>query len=190
MDRETASNVLIGGLLLSVLILGFAAVGGAAWFALYAVEIGVKHFLPALGRHWDLAFYGALAVGTFSAGLVDLWKKRWRNAFLSLALVPMLFSIPLAAIRTAVRSDGPFPVWPALLIFVVQHVPLSRLEFFAGALTVAGCIALNAGLLGAGAAAHYLAFCIPIGSLAWLVIYVRHERFARTDASALFPTRT
>ena len=188
--RETASNLLLGAILLAAFALLCLVLFGAVLLPVYAAELAIKHFLPGLGRHWDLEFYGLLCLAALGSGIVDFWKRRWTNAFLSLATIPMMLSIPFATVRSAVRSDGPFAAWPALLIFVVQHVPLSRLEFFASALTISGCIAVNTGLLGMGTAAHYVAYCILFAVFAWFVIRIRHERFVRTDANSLFPTKT
>jgi hypothetical protein len=176
--RETASNVLLGAILLAAFALLCLVLVGAVLLPVYAADLAVKHFLPGLGRRWDLEFYGLLCLVALAEGLTDLWTKRWTNAFLSLASVPMMLSIPFATVRTAVRSDGPFPVWPVLLIFMV-HIPVTRFEFLMAASVIGGCVAVNTGLLGSGAVAHYVAYCILFVTFLWFVVQARRGRIGR-----------
>ena len=188
--RETASDVLLGAILLITFAVLCLVLAGAVLLPIYAVDRAVKHFLPGLGRHWDLEFYGLLCIAAFACGLTGLWKRRWTNAFLSLATIPMMLSIPFATIRSAVRSDGPFAVWPLFLIFVVQYVPLTRFEFFAAALTISGCVAVNTGLLGSGVVAHFIAYCILFATFVWFVVDTRRLRTKITDTNSFSPTST
>jgi hypothetical protein len=177
--RETASNVLLGAILLAAFALLCLVLVGAVLLPVYAADLAVKHFLPGLGRRWDLEFYGLLCLVALASGLIDFWKRRWTNAFLALATIPMILSIPFATVRSAVRSDGPFPVWPVFLIFVVQHTPLTRFEFLAAALTISGCVAVNAGFFGSGIVAHYIAYCFPLATFVWFIVQVRRGRIGR-----------
>jgi hypothetical protein len=188
--RETTSNVLLGTILLAAFVLICLILSVAILFPIYAVDRAVKHFLPGLGRHWDIEFYGFVCIAALACGLTDLWKKRWTNAFLSLASIPMMLSIPFATVRSALRSDGPFAPWPAFLILVMQYVPLTRLEFFAAALTISGCIAVNTGLLGSGAFAHFIAYGILFATFVWFVIDTRRLRTKIKDLDSLSPTST
>jgi len=169
MSRGTALDVLIGTMLLLIFAGGVAAYALALGVSLYAINLGVTRFLPALHHHEMSAILAILVFLSLVSGVRQARKHCWRNAFLSLAIAPMILSILFANPGSAFGLNGS---WWAVCIFVILGVPsgspATRFRFFVIASAVCTIVAVNAGLLGAGLA-RIATDCVLVGCFAWLV---------------------
>ena len=189
MSRETPVNVLLGLFLLFVFavpfLLGIFAIG----FAVQYLDLAFRKFVPALARPWDVVFYGILCLWSLISGVGHLRKWRWRNAFLSLAIVPMIISIWLAGRRLPFR-DNAFFAWPwFLVVFASTDSLLTRLEFTLGGILIGASVGVSTGLLGSGTVAQVVADCIFLGAITLLSIHLRRLQRKATDPEAPALTR-
>jgi hypothetical protein len=124
------------------------------------------------------------------SGVTNLRKRRWRDAFLCLAILAMIASIRFAGPHSMFGIDGSIWVWPWLIVTAAQS-GLNRSQFFLAGSVIGAVVAINAGLLGAGTlcrVASYGVLLVSLGLAAWSI---RSGMTNRVDSNpqSLLPTR-
>ena len=191
--REIALNTLLG----AALILTFAAfvvVGlGATLLAFNLVGVAEKHFLPGLARPGDATYYGIFCVWSLIAGTGHLRKRRWLNAFVSIAGGAMILSIFFARPDSALGPSGPLQI---LVILPILATPtdscLTRFRFFSAVSLISAVVAVNTDLLGSGAFARIAADWVLVGTIGWFARDVLQRWIGPKNAgpqTPLSPTR-
>jgi len=174
MNRGTVLNVFLGLVLILVFAVLFAAGLGAIAFAFYVIDLAAKRFLPGLPHSSDLEFYSLLSLVWLISGIMNLRKRLWRSAFLSLATIPAIVSVWLANPHSPAGRDSFWSIWiVAILLATAQKSSVPRSEFFLGAAIVSVILALNTGLLGFGVFAHAAWSCTVVAAIALFVIPLR-----------------
>jgi hypothetical protein len=179
--RERAVDALIG----SGLFLFFAtlcSIGiGAIVLTVYFVGLSAKHFLLGLNPSWAIAvFYVFLCLWSFVGGIRHLRKKRLLNAFLSIAMIPMIAFVWLGGPHSLLRDNAPF-AWPWFLVILIPNDSVvTRLEFMLGAFAVSLSVGVNSGLLGTGTLAHVAKDSVFVALICLFAIYFHRKHHKRT----------
>ena len=120
-----------------------------------------------------LAVYGVLSL---VYGVGHLRSRRWRNAFLSLVIIPVVFSWWWGSNHWA-AGDESFPsMWFILIVLVVPGaVCVSRYEFLLWASIAGTIMALNLGLMGSGQLAHSARVCTEAAAFVLFVLFARRN---------------
>jgi hypothetical protein len=106
--RETSVNVLLGLALVLISALLFSLVVIALGFVLYAVDTIAKHYSSSDVASSRLEFFVLLLLVSLVSGVAHLRKRFWPNAFLSLAIMPVIASIWFAGAHSPYSSmDSP-----------------------------------------------------------------------------------
>ena len=99
--RENTVNVLLG----TILVLAFFLPFLAFLFAIYLLELFTARFLPGLGLHGDTVFDAIIAGFVFVEAIDALRWSRWRNVFLSSAVVSIFIIVYGVHLRLGSSSD-------------------------------------------------------------------------------------
>jgi hypothetical protein len=168
--REIVVNTLLGLLLISVpallFMLGIATLRGAG--------LVITHFWPQLAHSQNKALLGFFALSELMSAAAHSRKRRWRNAFLSFAALPLFLSVWFAGAHSSLGLNGDW--WIAGLAFAFFIPPDSiptRFQFFAAASTISAVVAVNTGMLGSGLTARIVSDCVIAGFFMWSVTYAR-----------------
>ncbi|MGO9087657.1 MAG: hypothetical protein ACLQBK_20775 [Candidatus Sulfotelmatobacter sp.] len=177
--KETAVNVLIGTLLLAVFAIFFAAAG----FALYGVDLAVKHFFPGLDRAGDIEFDGLTCLVALLWSVQQLRRRLWRNALLSCAIMATSAVAGGADLAGRGHNGFFFPAWPLFLLFVIPlERRMRRWELLLGAIFVSAGFAAATGMLGSTTIAVYVKTGVVLGVFAWFVVNARRGMFPGQSA--------
>jgi hypothetical protein len=194
--REIVVNTLLGILLISVWALPFLVALVAAAYLAGPIGGVVKFVFPAIHDPANVLFFCSFGAMLLVGGIRLMRKRRWVNAFLFFAGVPMLLSIWLADSHSPLGFNGPF--WVSSL-FPILATPAdsapTRSQFFIGASTICAVIAANTGLFGSGSVARISADLVTALLVVWFVIYMRphwsspKSPVEQVPASPVSPTR-
>ena len=192
MTRETMVNLGLGFILLIAFAVPILACIGAVGIVFYAVDVGVKHFFPAVARPWDVEFYGFLCLVIFAVSVRQIWRRLWANAFLCFAaalsiIVPWLFNSqphPESA-GLALR----FPIAWFIVAFLPGYSRISQGQFVSCASIIAASFALNAGLLGSGALSTIVGATLSIAVIRRVLVEARDGRYGQ-GWNLFSPSRT
>jgi hypothetical protein len=176
MSRETAGNVLIGAVLLLILGGGFVVCAEAFGFALYAADLALRHYLPAVAHGWNIEFFGFISLVILIGCARQVRKCLWTNAFLSFAAVATI-------VLPWFLNANPRPgfgvsglrfqeVWFIFLI-LPQATRASRAEFIGCASIIAAAFAINSGLLGAGLLDTLIEISLCVWIAGWILVKSR-----------------
>jgi hypothetical protein len=182
----------LGSVLLLVFAVPFAGITAAAEFAFFTVNVALKHFVPGLAHSGDIGFYGFIGILLLISGVADLWRRCWRNAFLSFAAVAMNLSIVFARPDSMFGISGSFAI---LAIVATLPIPAAsgptRPQFLGTASLVFFVVAINAGLFGSGNLARIVADCLLVGVFLWFAIDMRRRWIVinQGNQAPLSPTR-
>jgi hypothetical protein len=186
--REIVVNTLLGLLLVSVaalpFLLGIAVLKGA--------DRLITSFWPQLADSRNAALLGFMTLAALTSAVAHSRKRRWRNAFLCFAALPMIPSIWFAYPHSSFGLNGDF--WIASFFLILSIPPDSaptRFRFFATASAISAVIAVNTGLLGSGLIPRIVSDSVLAGLFIWFVIEARRNSNGTTDQSPqtpLFPT--
>ncbi len=124
MQRETAINVLLGAVLVSIFSLGVAAVFLALRLALYATDWLVARAFPALRDHQSIAIIGVLTTFLLVSSVQSFRRRAWRKAFVDVAL-PAVYALVLATDLRLGRS--PDPLWFFVFVVGMGNMPKSNM---------------------------------------------------------------
>jgi hypothetical protein len=180
--REIVVNTLLGLLLISIpallFLLGIAVLRGA--------DQVVTSVWPQLAHSQDAVLLGFMALGALTVAIRHSRKRRWHNAFLSFAALPMFLSIWFAGAHSSFGLNGDWLIASLLFAFFVppDSAP-TRFQFFVAASAISAVVAVNTGLLGSGFLARIVADCALAGYLAW---FVWNARKTEDPQAPLSPT--
>jgi len=177
--RDVVVNTLIGFFLLAIAFLVLLAYVAALWITIWTIKVLAKRFFPGVIVPFPVAMFIVLGITSLAAGVGHLRSRRWRNAFVSLALIPVGTSIWFADPRSPYGPDGFAYLWLTLLaLFPVEKFLLPRSEFFLSASILMIVMAVNSGILGFGAFTHYLSVCTVLTAVVFFVIKARRRQAA------------
>jgi hypothetical protein len=188
--REAIVNTLLGIFLISVLFLPFLLGIVVLKYAVPVIDQELWILFPTAAHPAYIAFIALLSLLALISGVTNLRKRRWRDAFLCLAILPMIASIRFAGPHSMFGIDGSIWVWPWLIVTAAQS-GLNRSQFFLAGAVIGAVVAINAGLLGAGTlcrVASYGVLLVSLGLAAWSI---RSGMTNRVDSNpqSLLPTR-
>jgi hypothetical protein len=188
--REAIVNTLLGIFLISVLFLPFLLGIVVLKYAVPVIDRELWILFPTAAHPAYIAFIALLSLLALISGVTNLRKRRWRDAFLCLAILPMIASIRFAGPHSMFGIDGSIWVWPWLIVTAAQS-GLNRSQFFLAGAVIGAVVAINAGLLGAGTlcrVASYGVLLVSLGLAAWSI---RSGMTNRVDSNpqSLLPTR-
>jgi uncharacterized membrane protein YoaT (DUF817 family) len=149
---------------------------GVAWLGSSAINYLTSHFFPGLRIQVDLFLlltYGVSAVGY---GVAHLRRKLWRNAFLCLALVPVVVLMWLGF--SSIFGTGTFiPLWFLAILFLIpERSPVPRFEFLVACLIAIAVVVFASGLVGTGELARDVLTCTGVAGFALFAIRMRRLR--------------
>jgi hypothetical protein len=178
--RETMVNVGLGFILLIAFAVPILGCIGAVGVVLYAVDVAVKHFFPAVARPWDVEFYGFLCLVIFVVGARQAWRHLWANAFLSFTaalsiIVPWLFNLQLHHRFSGLALQ--FPITWFVVYLLPGYSRISLGQFVSCASIIAVSFALNAGLLGAGTLSTIVGATLSIAIIARVLVDARDGKY-------------
>lgn len=172
--RETTINVLLGTFLVLVFFLPFLAL----MLAIYLLDLFTTRFLPGVAVHRDILF-DVIIAGSVLVEMVDALRwSRWRNAFLSFAVLSVFIIVSTTHLWLGNSSDM-FWFFFAVIYFGIMPPKLSkredidRLQFFLGTMTVSGLFAAETKLLGAGLLSQVVRESSYVVLLLWFAIRTR-----------------
>jgi hypothetical protein len=170
--REIIVNTLVGMFLVSVFCLPFFFAAVVGEYVFHALDLVVQTFIPGLADSPDL-FLAIFLVWSLFSGTWYLWKRRWMNAFLSFAIIPIILSIWLTSVHSGLGPGGfgVFTLFPILAI--PNNSAPARFQIFSTAFIVSAVVAINTGLLGSGSLARIAANCILGCVFMWFANEVR-----------------
>jgi hypothetical protein len=175
-------NTLLGLLLVAapalLFFLAFAVLKGAG--------LVIASFWPQVAHSQDVALLGFMALGALASAIRHSRKRRWHNAFLSFAALPMFLSIWFAGAHSSFGLNGDWLIAGLLFAFFIppDSAP-TRFQFFVAASAISAVVAVNTGLLGSGFLARIVADCALAGYLAW---FVWNARKTEDPQAPLSPT--
>lgn len=173
--RDTTVNVLLGVLLVSVFLLPFFLYVLVAEYVLHALSLGVQHFFRGTVNP-KIVVLAVFLLISLASSIQHVWKRRWRNAFLSFVILPMIASAWLADVHSPLGFQA--PLWLVMLfpIFAISEESApTRPHFVLAASAACAMIAINTGLLGSGILARVIADCTLTGLVIWFVFDVRQR---------------
>jgi len=187
--RDIVVDTLIGILLLAValfLVLFFIAALG---LALWTVEHLAKRCFPGVVLPYSITLLVVYGVSSLAYSVGHLRHQRWRNAFLSLAAIPVIVSIWFADPHSPFGRDGFVLIWLALMgLCTPDKSPLPQTEFFLGAPIAGVVVAVNSGFVGTGALADAASNCAVLAAVVLLVLQGRRRQTAGESHHAPSPT--
>jgi hypothetical protein len=175
--RDVVVNTSIGFFLLAVAFLVLLAYVAALWLAIWTIKDLAGRFFPGVTVPFPVALFTVLGISSLASGVGHLRGRRWRNAFVSLALIPMGVSIWFANPHLPFGLDG-FPyVWLTVIAFFPgEKLFLQRSEFILSASILIAVMAVNSGIFGFGVFTHYLLVCTLLAAIVLLAIKVRRRQ--------------
>jgi hypothetical protein len=187
--RDVVVNTLLGFLIITAAVVLFLLFVGAAALVLWSVDYLAKRYFPGVVHRGSLAVSVIFGVSSLVAGVGHLRRRRWRNAFLSLTVVPLVASIWFADTHSPFGRDRFTSIWLALIVlFTPQDSLLPRSQFFLGALIAGAVVAINCGLFGSEVFAHAISGCILLAAFILLVIQGRRRWSSGEPHSDASPT--
>jgi hypothetical protein len=176
-------NTLLGIFLISVLFLPFLLGIVVLKYAVPVIDQELWILFPTAAHPAYIAFIALLSLLALISGVTNLRKRRWRDAFLCLAILPMIASIRFAGPHSMFGIDGSIWVWPWLIVTAAQS-GLNRSQFFLAGAVIGAVVAINAGLLGAGTLCRVASY--GVARQPWprrVVDSVRHDQPCRLKSS-------
>jgi hypothetical protein len=163
--REIVVNTLLGLLLVSALpvffLVGLAVLKGAS--------LVIASFWPQVAHPQNAAFVGFVALAALTSSVRHFRKRRWRNAFLTFAALPMILSFWFAGAHSSLGLGGDFWIAGVLFVFIPPDSAPTRFQFFAAATVISAVVAVNTGLLGFGLMSRIVSDCLLAGFYIWCV---------------------
>jgi hypothetical protein len=174
--RDIVVNTLLGIFLFVAALLIFLLFVAAFWLGLAAIKYLADRFFPGLVLPKSVALLVLYGVSTLVYGVGHLRHKHWRNAFLCLAVIPVIMSAWLADPHSPFGRDDFVSLWLILIaLFTPDTSLVPRIEFFLGASIVGACVVINSGLVGANVLAHAVSNCTLVAAFVLLAIQVRRR---------------
>jgi hypothetical protein len=174
--RDIVVNTLLGLLLVSVFALPFFLGIAILPVVLKGAGLAIASFWPKLAHPQNAAILVLIALCALTPAVVHSRKRRWRNAFLSFAALPMILSIWFADAHSSFGLNGDY--WIVILLVAFSSPPDSaptRFHFFAAACAISAVVAVNTGLLGYGLIARIVSDCVFAGLFIWFVVDARRN---------------
>jgi len=187
--RDIVVNTLLGLLLLTaalLLFLVFLAVFGLAFWALGQLA---ERLVPGMVLPYSLALLVIYGIWSLIYGAGHLRREHWRNAFLCLAMIPVIVSIWLANPHSPFGRDGFLPIWLVLMVlFTPGRSLVPRSEFFLNALIASAVVVVNSGLVGSNLVVHALSNCTLLAAVVSMVIQVRRSQAGSENQHSASPS--
>jgi hypothetical protein len=180
MSRETAVNVLIGTMLLLILGAGFAVCAEAFGIALFAADLAVRHYFPAVAHAWRIELLGLISLLILIGCANQVRKRLWTNAFLSLIAVVTIILPKLLTANQHPGLDGTpsrFPLAWFIFLILPQTTRTSRNEFIGCASIIVAAFAINSGLLSSGPLETVVEIGLYVAILGWILVGARDGKF-------------
>jgi hypothetical protein len=185
--RDIVVNTLLGILLLGIPLAIFLAFMGAVSLALSAIKYLAGHFLPGLVLPTDLLLLLIYGVSAVACGVGHLRRKLWRNAFLCLAIIPVIILSWLGHPFSIFGGGDYVSLWMVcILLLAAERSPVPRSEFFLAALIVSAVALFASGLVGTGELAHIVSIGTGAASIVLLITQTR-RRQATEDRDTAAP---
>jgi len=192
--RDSATNALIGIFLLVVFFACLAAIALVCWLGFTGSEWILRRIFPHVTY---AATFSSIGIWTWFLVWTAVGhgrKRRWRNAFLFLAVAPItgwIFMVPMPPSIGGIGGNWVLYCWLPLImvIGIAGDASMGRPKFFLAAAIVGAVAALNSGLLGYTALSSAAAYCLVTGTLVWWCIdIIRIRRKTETaDPSMALP---
>jgi hypothetical protein len=190
--RDVVVNTLVGVLLVAVFLFPFLLFVVVAEYVLQALNLTIEHFFPGTVDPRVL-IVGVSLLFSLVSGVTQARKKRWRNVFLSFAMIPVIASMWLADPHSPFGLQANFWAFGLLPMYAIgEGSDLTRSHFFLAASAICAAIAINTGLLGSGLVARIIAGCVLVGLALWFITDVRQCDTGPTNPGPkvpLSPTR-
>jgi hypothetical protein len=175
--RDLLINTLLGVFLLAAASFVFILIVAVAWLVLSALSSVADLVLPGvvLPKYLPLfAIYGTCSV---VSGVGHLHRRLWRNAFLCLAVVPLLSLIWLADPHSPFGSDNFLWLWMVLMsLFTPEKTSIPRNEFFIAASIAGAAVVVMSGLGGSGEFMRIVLWSTQLTALVLLAIKIRRNQ--------------
>jgi hypothetical protein len=185
--RDIVINTVLGFLIVAIFLFPFLLFAVVAEYILRALNLSVGYLFPGTANLKVVILAVFLIVSLVSA-VGQVWKRRWRNAFLSFAMLPLFASVCLADAHSLLGLRGPFWIFGLLPIFAIPEASgPTRSQFLLVASTICAVIAINTGLLGSGLVARIIAGCVLVGLALWFIIDVRQRDAGPTNPGPQAP---
>jgi hypothetical protein len=184
-SRDTVVNTLLGLFLLTVALFIFLAFVAALGLAIWTVEHLAEHFFPGSTFPSSAAVLVIYSISSLAYGLSHLRGRRWRNAFLCLAAVPVIVSIWFADPHSPFGRDGFVSIWLTLMVLLTPEESLvPRFELFLSATIVSAVVVVNSGFAGSDVLAHVISNCTLVAAVILLIVQTRRNQIARDRRAA------
>jgi hypothetical protein len=184
--RDIVINTLLGIFLLVAAAFPFLAVVGAFWLALSAIRYLAGRFIPGLVIPTDLALLLVYGISALVGGVAHLRGKLWRNAFLCLAVIPLIV-LAWFAYPSSIFGAGDFFSLPfvAVVLVISDRSVVPRSEFFLSAFILSAVVMVASGLVGADELARVIWTCT--GAAAVVLIALRCRRLLASEETGAAP---
>jgi hypothetical protein len=189
--REIVVNVLLGCLLLAVFALPFFLAVLALGYILPGANLALSYVLPGIAHPADITFYGLLVLSLIVVCVQRLGKRHWQEAFLCLAIVPVILSRPFAPAHSMFGREGGM-VFLYVAVLLPAKYRLTRSGFLLRAAAGGTVMAVNTGLLGPGFLASIASDSVLLVLAVWFVVQARQNLNpwnSDTEAVPLAPTQ-
>jgi hypothetical protein len=178
--REIGVNTLLG-------ILLFLAFVGVGSLGLCVIEYLASRFLPSRVVPADLLLLLIYGISSAAYSVGHLRRKIWRNAFLCLAIIPVIVLISLGHPFSIFGFGGFISLWTVcILLFAPETSLVPRSEFFLAALIVSAVVVLASGIVGTAELSRIVSNCTAAAAIVLFVLQVR-RRQAIADHDAAGP---